>query len=170
MSRPLFEQTQQRQIAANRYLTKDTRQRPFASGWVYPLNAGDCGLPEFDPYPLGDGSEYGYVETWTPCLVNNFEQVDPDAAENLEVFGFRMHHDGSLEFKGHLNIENANSGDVAFTLPGMNNLEPDYVELLQRDQYFESVVFNTGTVEFTIALLWVSELNGEVVITWPAVV
>ena len=150
MSRNLHEPTTQRAIATNRFVGKDTRQRPFASFWVEPVNDGDTPDP-----------------SWVPVLMNDWLQVDP-GAEGLEPFGFRVHYDGSLEFKGHLDAQNASSGTVALILPGMGDLEPDYVELLDNDQYWDSVITDDGGTAFQIALLKITANTGEVTITWPA--
>ena len=146
--RNLSEPNTQRQIAATKFVGKDTRQKPHAFRWWEPeCTAGEDGCT---------GQE--------PPLENSWEQ--PSDASGLEKFAFRLHADGSLEFKGHLNAENASSGTVAVTLPGANPGEVDF--RLAKDQFFHTVITTDDGTTFMIALVFVAQGTGEVTISWPA--
>jgi hypothetical protein len=152
VTRSIYTPSVHRDISSGRFISKDNRQRPFAGSWVEPVNDGDCPA---DP-------------EWIPCLLNDWIQVDP-GDEGLEPFGFRMHYDGSLEFKGHLDAsDGAVSGTVALILPGMGDLEPDYVDLLDNSQYWDTVITDDAGISFQIALVKIDADTGEVTITWPA--
>lgn len=155
MSRNLYEPTEYSYIAQNRFLTKDVRQKPLASSWIHPLDPGDC------PPTDGGNDQFGNItEEWYPCLLNSWQQVQPP----LEPFGFRLHYDGSLEFKGHLDSENATSGTIAFILPGATAGEPNYLPR-GGDQFFLTVIYD-GTSART-AMVYIDAGTGEVKITFP---
>lgn len=148
MTANIHEPTTQRQIARNRFQTKDTRQKPGAFRWWEPeCTVGNDGC-------TGD----------EPPLENSWEQ--PSDLSGLEKFAFRLHSDGSLEFKGHLNAENASSGTVAVTLPGANAGEVDFRPA--NDQYFVTVITEDDGSSFTTAMVFIEASTGEVTITWPA--
>ena len=145
-------------ITANRYWTRDTRKRPLAGRWYEP----GCSMEPGDPlyYVECKGDE--------PLLENDWLQVE----DPLEKFAFRLHADGSLEFRGHLDASGgAVSGSVAVTLPGA--LEPGETEPARgdfrpaRDQFFLSVVTDDAGVTFQAALVKIDASTGEVTITWP---
>ena len=144
MSRSLFEPTPDRATASNRFQIKDTRQKPLAFRWWEP----DC--------VVGDG-----CTGEEPPLVNGWAQVTPP----LELFAFRLHADGSLEFKGHLDAAGASSGTVAFTLPGANAGEVDF--RLANDQYWHTTITTDDGITFFLALVFVEASSGDVTITWP---
>lgn len=162
MSRNLCEPSIYRSVAANRYVSKDTRQRPYAGEWVHPVDDAEC------PPLEGGLDQFGNVtHLWTPCLINNWLQVDP-ADANLESFAFRIHYDGSLEFKGHLDASGgATSGTVAFLLPGLNTLEPDYIDALDHSQFWDSIITDDAGITFIDAGILIDALTAEVTITWP---
>lgn len=152
MTRNLYEPTDQSRIVQNRYKIKDTRQKPLASQWIQPVNESDL-IPDEDP-------EY------TPFLENDWLQVEPP----LETFAFRMHYDGSLEFRGHLDADLAVSGTVAVTLPGGFVGDPDYRP--RNDQDWHTTIRTapgSGTTAFTLALIVIDSTTGEIEIHWPAV-
>lgn len=95
----------------------------------------------------------------TPSLVNGWTQPDPP----LGTMQFRIHMDGSLEFKGHL--EPGTSGTVAFTLPGAIDEEPDYRPA--HDISFLTDVA-TSTTTFAVARVYIEASSGDVTITFPA--
>jgi hypothetical protein len=162
VTRSLYEPTPERATANIRFIGKDTRQQPFAGDWIYPLNDAECPPIEGDPNPWG-----GIQHDWTPCLLNDWLQVDP-ADAGLESFAFRTHYDGSLEFKGHLDASGgATSGSAAFILPGMNTLEPDYIGLLDNSQFWDTVITDDVGSSFQMALVLIDTDTGEVIITWP---
>ena len=147
MTAPIQEPTEPRQVAQIRFVGKDTRQKPLASKWIQVLDTGDCGTGEFE---------------WQPCFQNGYAQVtDP-----LELFNFRIHYDGSLEFKGHIDVSGAASGDVAFTLPGLFGEEPDYT--LPKSRYFPIALTDDGGTSFIIGLVFIDSTNADVTLIWPA--
>lgn len=162
MSRNLCEPNIYRSVAANRYVGKDTRQRPFAGAWVHPVDDADC-----PPTENGTDQFGNITQLWTPCLINDWLQVNP-ADANLETFGFRMHYDGSLEFKGHLDASGgATSGTVAFLLPGMNTLEPDFIDALPHSQFWDTIITDDAGSTFTDAGILIDASTAEVIISWP---
>lgn len=140
-------------VSANRFFTKDTRQKPHAFRWWE---------PECDPDVEADAAAGCTGDE--PVLENLWEQ--PPAP--LEPFAFRLHADGSLEFKGHLDAAGgAVSNTVAVTLPGFNPGEVDFRP--PNDQYFFTVITEDSGTTFTVALVFIEAASGEVTITWPAV-
>lgn len=98
----------------------------------------------------------------TPPLENGWAQPDPP----LERFAYRLHGDGSLEFKGHLDAAGASSGTVAVTLPepvDEDDMEPNYRPA--RDQFFPTVIYDGATPQ--PAMVYIEASSGEVTITWP---
>lgn len=149
MTRNLYEPTDQSKIVQNRYKIKDTRQKPLASQWIQPVNEGDP-IPDTEP-------------DYTPELQNDWLQPDPP----LETFAFRLHYDGSLEFRGHLDAINAVTDTIAVTLPGA--LVGDPIYLPANDQYWHTTITEDGGTTFTLALIFIDSTSGDVMISWPAV-
>ena len=125
---------------------KDTRQKPLAFRWWEP----DCDR-------VGDDGCTGEE----PPLENGFAAA---ATAPLEPFAFRLHADGSLEFKGHLDASGAVTGTVAVTLPGANAGEVDF---RPNDQYWHTTITTDDGVTFFLALVFVEGASGDVTITWP---
>jgi hypothetical protein len=165
VTKPLAEPSNQRRIAQNRWGVKGERQKPMASHWVTP----DCDAI-LNPPHTGYGSTFnngrlaaGDCSIDDPVLQNLWRQ--PSAP--LELFSFRIHFDGSLETKGHLDASGgAVSGSVAVTFPGLNAGEPDY--LLAHDQYWHTVITTDDGTTFMIALVFIQASTGIMTITWPA--
>ena len=149
--RNLSQDDSQKQISRNKYWTKDTRQKPLAFRWWQP----NCDV-------ITDAAER--CTGLEPLLVNGWAQ--PSDPSGLEKFAFRLHADGSLEFKGHLSAAAASSGTVAFTLPGVNAGEVDFVP--PNDQFFHTTITTTDGVSFSLALVHIDSDTGDVTITWPA--
>jgi hypothetical protein len=149
MTRPLTENTPERQLGQNTYALQRQEFMPVAFFWR---------TPDVDE-PPPDGP--------TPELQNGFAQVTPP----LERFSYRLHSDGSLEFKGHLDVSGAASGTVALTLPaGDDELqEPSYI--LPSDQFFLTLITDDGGTTFQAAMVLVEGTAGaspgDVTITWP---
>lgn len=164
MTKNLHQPSAMREIQTNRQRGKNNQQRPYAGDWIHPLNDADCPPT---PYTIGP---YGIEYEWTPCLLNDWIQVE----DPLEPFAFRRHFDNSLEFKGHLDASaGAVSGTVAFRLPGSNEDEPNY--LLDNDQFFITVVTDDAGASFQTAMVFIQSAaaaapnpGGDVTITWPA--
>src|SRR5688572_11170664 len=145
-----------RQASRNRFQTKDTRQKPLAFRWWEP----DCVACTAPNAPSGCDDGCTGEE---PPLENSWAQP----AAPLEPFGFRLHADGSLEFKGHLDASAASTATVAVTLPGANVGEVDFRPPL--DQYWHTTIVEAGGTQFTLALVFIDSTTGEVTISWPAV-
>jgi len=163
MSKNLADPTPERKIAQNSYQIKDTRRRPLAGRWWTP-DCSDSGSEAFasdwDEFLGGSLPCYGFE----PPLVNDWAQP----SDPLEKFSFRLHKDGSLEMKGHLDASlGAVSGTVAVTLPGVNYPdEPDFRP--SQDQYWHTVITPDDGLTFSIALVFIDSTTGDVTITWPA--
>jgi hypothetical protein len=106
---------------------------------------------------------------------------DPDAAplQNswaqpsapLEPFAYRLHTDGSLETKGHLDASGgAVSGTAALTLPAASGAEPSYRlgDYGHGDQFWHTVITTDDGSAFALALVFIDAITGVVTITWPA--
>lgn len=156
MTRNIHEPSLYRQASANRFGVKEQRQKPHAGHWVIP----DCAalLALDDPrVSVADCS----IDTIT--LQNSWQQP----SSPLELFAFRLHMDGSLETRGHLDASGgAVSGSIALTFPGAAAGEPDY--LLPRDQYWHTVITTDDGTTFQIALVFIEAASGDMTITWPA--
>ena len=147
MTRPLTDpgDVLEREIGLNRF---EVQRQVFMPG-AFPWRTPDID----DPPPTGP----------TPELETGWAQPSPP----LERFAYRLHTDGSLEFKGHLDASGASSGTVALTLPEADDdlQEPSY--RLSRDQYFHTVITPDDGVTFQMALVFIKAATGEVTITWP---
>jgi hypothetical protein len=147
VTRPLVEQSIEKVLGQHNFGLQRQEFMPGAFRWRTP-NIDD---------PPPDGP--------TPELENGWAQVDPP----LERFAYRLHSDGSLEFKGHLDAAGASSGTVALTLPTPvddEDMEPSY--RLPNDQFFHTVITPDSGATFQIALVFIESTTGEVTITWPA--
>lgn len=136
MTRNITEQTQEVQISKNSWTGRDLQNRPLAGRWNYVKNNG-----------AGDEQGRGKVQ---PELQNGWTQPtgatgDGDLAEHE----FRLHMDGSLEFKGYLIPGTWDT--LAYTLPGFSDSEPDYVQV--KTGSFLIDVFDTATGNFKVGRL-----------------
>lgn len=154
MSRNIFHPTTDRNVAQNRTSIKHSNQKPLAFRWWTP----DCSTTYTDP---DDQAEFCF--TGIPTLVNGWAQ--PASVDNIQFFAFRLHVDGSLEFRGHLDSSGASSGTIAFTLPGANAGEVDFLEDLDGDQFFLTVIYDGVTPE--TAMIYIEAATGDVTITFP---
>jgi hypothetical protein len=145
VTRSLYEPSLWRATAKNGSGVKSLERRPLAMRWWQP----DC-------TPGTDGC------TGEEPVLQNF-WAQPSAP--LETFAFRLHADGSLEFRGHLNASGATSSTVAVTLPGANPGEAKF--LPENDQYFVTVITTDDGTSFSTALVFIDSTTGEVTITWP---
>ncbi len=158
MTVPLSEPNEYKEIWFNAFQTKDVRQKPLAFGWWQPDCTG-AAVPGDETYST-DGCKPLQEAV---VLQNGF--VQPTTASGIEKFAFRLHADSSLEFKGHLDASGASSGTVAFTLPGMNLGEVNFVPL--NDHYFITAITPDGST-FSTALVFIDSTTGDVTLTWPA--
>lgn len=150
MTRNLYHPTTDRNVSKNRAQIKTTHQKPGAFKWWEP----ECDANDADEAAAGcTGDE--------PALQNGWAQV----ASPLQKFAFRLHADGSLEFRGHLDSAGASSGTVAVTLPGANAGEVDFLDGLVGDQFFISVIYDGADPE--PAMIYVEKATGDVTITFP---
>ena len=95
----------------------------------------------------------------TPTLINGWTQPDPPWG----TMQYRLHKDGSLEFKGHL--VPGTTATVAFVLPDSIGLDPSY--LPGHDVSFLTDV-ETGVNIFSIARVVIDSTTGDVTIYFPA--
>lgn len=153
MTRNIHEPSLQGRVQANQFGVKDLRQRPGALRWWVP----DCSTGDPDDAAAGcTGLE--------PPLVNGWAQP---TGTDLQFFAFRMHSDGSLEFRGHLDAAGASSGTVAVTLPGANDGDADFLSGLSGDQFYNTVIYDGVAPQH--ALFYIDKSTGDVTITWPFV-
>lgn len=112
MSKPVYDDSEQTQISKATWTGDDLQHRPLAGRWNNVLGSGDS--------PTNGG---GKVQ---PALQNNWEQPDGVSAgqENLARHEFRLHMDGSLEFRGYLVPGTWDS--LVYTLPDASDVEPRY--------------------------------------------
>ena len=125
---------------------KDQQQKPGAMRWWQPectVGSGGC-----------TGEEPGLMNGW----------AQPD--DPLQKFAFRLHSDGSLEFRGHLDSSGASSGTVAVILPGVNPGEVDFLASLPHDQFFVTAIFDDGGTP-RAAVIYIDATTYEVTITFP---
>lgn len=112
MSRPVYDPTDTTNIEQAKWTGRDLQHRPLAGRWNYVRNAAQAAQ-------VGRGKVQ-------PVLQNGWSQPD-DGEEEQEDLGeheFRLHTDGSLEFKGYLIPGTWDS--LVYTLPGADDSEPDY--------------------------------------------
>lgn len=106
----------------------------------------------------------GFHGHWKePNWINNYDQVDPP----LEPFKFRVYTSGFPEFKGHINVQNASSGDPAFILPLDEDIEGPAVNL-PYDMFDHIVITDDGGTTFIHALVFIDSTTNEFSLTWPA--
>lgn len=134
MSRSLYEDDAYTRIAKSAWTGEDLQHRPLAGRWNRPRNNGD---------PFLNGS--GKVQ---PELQNDWNQPDDDEAAQapLGKHEFRLHMDGSLEFKGFLIPGEWDS--LVYTLPGADVNEPNYIPPHRIS--FLTDVFDPVTEEFNV--------------------
>lgn len=115
MTRPSSEPSDTQDLAK---VTRDQgwlKQRPFAIKWITPDI--DSGAPTLN----GSWAQPSNSGAGTAPLIN------PLTGNPLEDFSFRLHMDGSLEFKGHLVAGDPSDwGTIAFTLPDADSYFPSY--------------------------------------------
>lgn len=150
MTKLVQEDTEQTQIAGATWKGTDLSHRPLAGRWNFVRDNGD-------PEVIARGKVQ-------PELQNGWTQPDagdPDQ-EDLAQHEFRLHMDGSLEFKGYLVPGTWDA--LAYTLPGVSDTEPDYV--LLKDASFLNDFFDAATNEFVVGRVRVhgstSALAGQV--------
>lgn len=153
MTKNIYEPSIYTQVSASRGKIKTTRQKPGAFRWW------ECNCDPDDPDDAANG-----CTGQEPALNTGWSQ--PSDGSGLEKFAFRLHADGSLEFKGHLRVTGATSPSVAFTLPGANAGEVQF--RLPHDQFFHTTITTDDGTSFTLALVHIDSATGDVTITWPA--
>lgn len=115
MSRPVYEETDQTQAAKTDNRGVLLQRRALAGRWNYVRNSSGAG----SSFQNGRGKVQ-------PVLQSGWSQPD-DTEPEQEQLGeheFRLHMDGSLEFKGYLVPGTWDS--LVYTLPGADETEPDY--------------------------------------------
>lgn len=81
-----------------------------------------------------------------------------EAGDPYDTVQFRRTEDGGVEFKGHLNAEEAVTDTVAFVLPAGYRPPMDV-------SFLTDILAGT---EFSVARVAISATTGEVTITFPA--
>lgn len=155
MSRNIYHPTTDTNVSKNRFGNKTTHQKPGAFKWWTP----DCDYTDPDIAANGcTGEEPPLENGWAqPTLGSGMTGND------LEPFAFRLHSDGSLEFKGHLDSSGASSDTVAVTLPGAVVGEVDFRPA--NDQFFITTLWDGSG--FIPAAVYIDSDTGEVTISFP---
>ena len=148
MTRSIYEPDLYTTTAKHGFGIQGLKQKPLAMKWWVP----DCDDTDED-------QRAGGCTGLEPPLLNGWAQPLPP----LQKFAFRLHADGSLEFRGHLDSAGASSGTVAFTLPGFVPGETDFLPSL--DQFFVSAIYDGATPQS--ALIYIDATTGDVTITFP---
>ena len=150
MSRNVYEDNNATEIAKSQWTGTDLQHRPLAGRWNYVKNGG-----------ADDQVGRGKIQ---PELQNGWAQPDDDdeAQADLGEHEFRVHMDGSLEFKGFLIPGDWDS--LVYTLPGADETEPDYIPAHRIS--FLTDVFDPDTEEFQVGRMVIyprdHALEGEV--------
>lgn len=137
MSRPVYDENDHQQVTKAQWKGKDLSHRPLAGRWNFVRNPSG---------PLStDQTGRGKVQ---PQLQNGWTQPDSTdpAQEDLGQHEFRLHMDGSLEFKGYLVPGTWDS--LVYTLPGADETEPDYFPPHIVSELVD--VFDPVTEEFSV--------------------
>ena len=137
--------TTERKVAGVRKGAREVAQKPYAGRW---------NTPNVDPDPPVAPLETGWAQP-----------SDPD----FEEFAYRLHMDGSPEFKGHVEIDGATSPSVVIILPDGDIDHPaDPTYRVGKKQFFPSFVIDPGapTAPEPAAFLY-DPTTGELTVTWP---
>ncbi|MGI8408021.1 MAG: hypothetical protein ACR2L3_05880 [Actinomycetota bacterium] len=135
----------EKKVARNNIATTNVRQKPYAGRW---------NTPNVDPNPPAVPLAAGFAQP---------------SDTTFEKFAYRLHMDGSPEFKGHVEIAGATSPAVIVTLPAASyggDAQPSYRIGLK--QYFLTVVISADGVTIIRALALYNPTTGTVTLTWHA--
>lgn len=137
MSRSVYEEDEYSRQAKTDFTTRELRTRPLAGRWNYVRNDGEA-------IQVGRGKVQ-------PELQNGWSQPDSGepSQEDLGEHEFRLHTDGSLEFKGYL-VPGTWDAHV-YTLPGWDDSQPDYFPPHRVSEIVD--VFDAATEQFDIGRL-----------------
>lgn len=151
MTRRIYEPSIWGQAAKNSFGVKSLKQRPEAFRWWMP----DC-----------DDTVSGITCTGEePLLTAAFSQP----ADPLEKFAFRLNSDGLIQTKGVLDASGAASGDIAWTMPGVNPGEVDFIPPTGNNDSFNMRVTTTGDdTGITPAVGLIDKVTGDVTISWAS--
>jgi hypothetical protein len=165
MSRNIHDETDTTEITKAKWTGRDLQHRPLAGRWNRVRDTGES-------FQTGKGKVQ-------PVLQNGWAQPDPGDPDEQDLgqHEFRLHMDGSLEFKGHLIPGTWDS--LVYTLPGNDEAEPDYIpthEISFLNDVFDPVTneFNVGRVVVYPAghalagQVWIFEEVGSIGATGPA--
>lgn len=143
MSHNVSRGSTERKVTAVRYGAKDVQQRPLAGRWNEP--GTDAFAADLEP---------------------EFQQPSD---LDFERFAYRLHMDGSPEFKGHVEIvSGTTSPAVIIILPDNEldeNAEPTY--RVGKKQYDTTVVIDEDGSTIVPALWLYDPTTGELTLTWP---
>jgi hypothetical protein len=99
-----------------------------------------------------------HVSEWiAPEILNSYEAPPAPMGGVRYRYNFKSN---SVEFAGHLKVTSAVSGTVAFVI--VQPFWPTY------DISFLTDV-TAGVGVFAIARIYISSINGDVTVTWPAI-
>jgi hypothetical protein len=140
-----YDEDDQTQISKVDFTNRDLQHRPFAGRWNNVRDSGDSAV---------NGG--GKVQ---PELQNGWAQPDGVTAGQIDLgrHEFRLHLDGSLEFKGFLVPGDWDS--LVYTLPGASVTEPDYFPPHRVSELVD--VFDVTTQEFQVGRMVVYPRGDE---------
>lgn len=145
--RPIERRTVPKRVRENRRDVRQEQRKPNLPGnWIV---IGDF-LGVDDP-----GNDPEGVNFQSPPYQNGYIY----AGGAFDFPAFRHGLDGGLEWKGHLDLSGATSGDVMTTLP---QIFRPFVDISFLVDLWD------GVADFIIARVAIEGLSGEVRIYWPA--
>ena len=149
MSRRIYEPSIWGDAAKNRHGINSLQRKPAAMRWWTP----DC--------TIGDGGCDGNE----PFLDNGFAQP----GGNLQVFAFRLNDDGLIQTRGVLDASGGSNGGIAWTMPGANAGETDFIPPTSGNDVFTLKVTTDGTeAGIVTATGYIDKTTGEVTVRWVA--
>lgn len=98
-----------------------------------------------------------------PEWINGYAQITPP----YEPFTFRVYTSRFPEFKGHIDVSGATSGDPAFVLPLEDEVDGHAV-ILPYDMFDHIIITEDGGTTFIHALVKIDSTTNEFSLTWPA--
>jgi len=98
-----------------------------------------------------------------PEWINGYAQIIPP----YEPFTFRVYTSRFPEFKGHIEVSGATSGDPAFVLPTEDEVDGIAV-ILPHDMFDHIIITEDGGTTFIHALVKIDSTTNEFSLTWPA--
>lgn len=150
MTRPTGEPSDSKDISKLQRGHSWLEQRPFAIEWFTPKSSAPFGQAVHLNSGWSQPSENGPL-------------TNPLTGNDIEDFAYRLHMDGSLEFKGHLVADSSSSwGTIALSLPGATAYLPAYRP--PNDTAQVEAVWNLDTNAWDFGHFEIDKATGDVYI------